>query len=301
MTNLSEKEKQNIKEMYGLIEQQTEPNRIINLYQIGNKNKIDIIKSQGLVPYYFDSKINGEYKMVEIDKNNFSKLEKIGRVFLLTPDELEKINKLMGLEEKRFAEAQQNLITLNTLQKELNQSASIGAMDAMEQLSKQFEPYQMAQDAILQGWNRIGSAIDNFVQTGKFKFSEFARSVLQDLLSMIIRAQVFQAISASMGFFGLTVPGLAKGGPAAANQPYIVGEQGPELFVPKTAGTVIPNDRLMGGQQSIPSATMQQPAVNNYITNNISALDSKSVAQVFAENRQALLGTVQVAQREQPF
>jgi hypothetical protein len=95
MTNLSEKEKQNIKEMYGLIEQQTEPNRIINLYQIGNKNKIDIIKSQGLVPYYFDSKINGEYKMVEIDKNNFSKLEKTGRVFLLTPDELEKINKLI--------------------------------------------------------------------------------------------------------------------------------------------------------------------------------------------------------------
>jgi hypothetical protein len=33
--------------------------------------------------------------MVEIDKNNFLKLEKTGRVFLLTPDELEKINKLI--------------------------------------------------------------------------------------------------------------------------------------------------------------------------------------------------------------
>jgi hypothetical protein len=33
--------------------------------------------------------------MVEIDKNNFLKLEKTGRVFLLNPDELEKINKLI--------------------------------------------------------------------------------------------------------------------------------------------------------------------------------------------------------------
>lgn len=35
--------------------------------------------------------------------------------------------------------------------------------------------------------------------------------------------------------------GLEKGGPADAGTPYVVGEKGPELFVPKTDGTVIPN------------------------------------------------------------
>jgi cell division protein ZapA (FtsZ GTPase activity inhibitor) len=33
----------------------------------------------------------------------------------------------------------------------------------------------------------------------------------------------------------------AEGGPVSANRPYIVGERGPEIIMPKTAGTVIPN------------------------------------------------------------
>ncbi len=36
----------------------------------------------------------------------------------------------------------------------------------------------------------------------------------------------------------------ADGGPLAAGQPAIVGERGPEVFVPQTAGTVIPNGAL---------------------------------------------------------
>lgn len=41
--------------------------------------------------------------------------------------------------------------------------------------------------------------------------------------------------------------GLAVGGPAQAGTPYIVGENGPELMVPKTSGTVIPTGKF-GGQ-----------------------------------------------------
>ncbi len=44
---------------------------------------------------------------------------------------------------------------------------------------------------------------------------------------------------------------LASGGPASANMPYIVGEQGPELFVPSASGTVIPNGQFGGGKQQI--------------------------------------------------
>lgn len=38
---------------------------------------------------------------------------------------------------------------------------------------------------------------------------------------------------------------LAEGGPARAGEPYIVGEEGPELFVPNVSGTVIPNNDLV--------------------------------------------------------
>lgn len=41
-------------------------------------------------------------------------------------------------------------------------------------------------------------------------------------------------------------PGRAMGGPVSAGQPYTVGEQGPELMVPSSSGTIIPN-HAMGG------------------------------------------------------
>lgn len=39
----------------------------------------------------------------------------------------------------------------------------------------------------------------------------------------------------------------AAGGPVSAMTPYLVGEQGPELFVPSSAGSIVPNSALGGG------------------------------------------------------
>jgi hypothetical protein len=42
-------------------------------------------------------------------------------------------------------------------------------------------------------------------------------------------------------FFEARTPGLASGGAAIGNKPYLVGETGPELFVPQTSGRVVNN------------------------------------------------------------
>jgi hypothetical protein len=42
-------------------------------------------------------------------------------------------------------------------------------------------------------------------------------------------------------------PGRAFGGPVMGARPYVVGERGPELFVPNSSGTIVPNSRLGGG------------------------------------------------------
>ena len=50
------------------------------------------------------------------------------------------------------------------------------------------------------------------------------------------------------GILGFLTGGLlANGGKAAGGKSFIVGEKGPELFVPKSSGTVVPNDKLGGG------------------------------------------------------
>jgi hypothetical protein len=42
------------------------------------------------------------------------------------------------------------------------------------------------------------------------------------------------------------IPKLAAGGSVQPNRPYIVGEVGPELFVPSSSGRVVPNNKLGG-------------------------------------------------------
>jgi len=44
--------------------------------------------------------------------------------------------------------------------------------------------------------------------------------------------------------------GRAAGGPVNGGEPYIVGEKGPELFVPSRSGNIVPNNAL-GGQVNI--------------------------------------------------
>jgi tape measure domain-containing protein len=52
--------------------------------------------------------------------------------------------------------------------------------------------------------------------------------------------------------FGMgLLPGRAAGGPVSSGQTYMVGERGPELFVPGRSGTIVANDKMGGGNTSV--------------------------------------------------
>lgn len=54
------------------------------------------------------------------------------------------------------------------------------------------------------------------------------------------------------GSFGMNLlPGRAKGGPVSSGQMYMVGERGPELFVPSRGGTIVANDKMGGGSTNV--------------------------------------------------
>jgi phage-related minor tail protein len=50
---------------------------------------------------------------------------------------------------------------------------------------------------------------------------------------------------------GVGIEMRAAGGPVSAGSPYIVGEQGAELFVPNSSGMIVPNSAMGGGGNTI--------------------------------------------------
>ena len=86
---------------------------------------------------------------------------------------------------------------------------------------------------------------------------------------------------------GFGIPFFAEGGRTTANQPIVVGERGPELFVPNTSGTVIPNDELGMGSGS---AGMSGSDVN--VTFNINTLDASDFDSLLTTRQDLIIGLI---------
>ena len=62
----------------------------------------------------------------------------------------------------------------------------------------------------------------------------------------------------------LTVPGRQHGGPVSAGRPYMVGEAGPEMFVPGQSGGIVPNEGIPSAEEigaAVAAAMQRAPLV----------------------------------------
>jgi hypothetical protein len=78
-------------------------------------------------------------------------------------------------------------------------------------------------------------------------FRSILRSMASDILRLFFREQVTAPLASGLGDFFNKILGRADGGPVMGSTPYIVGERGPELFVPRASGTIVSNENLRGG------------------------------------------------------
>jgi len=87
----------------------------------------------------------------------------------------------------------------------------------------------------------------------KEAFKNMAKSIIADLIRIQIQQNITKPLSNIIsGMFGAPAGGTAPqakaiGGSVRANSPYMVGENGRELFVPNSSGTIVPNNKLGGG------------------------------------------------------
>ena len=92
------------------------------------------------------------------------------------------------------------------------------------------------------------------------------------------------AIKFGMGLVN-KIRGFEKGGRPAVGQPAIVGEKGPELFVPDQAGTVVPNNQLGMGKQVT-------------VNFNINTVDSRGFNELLVNSRGTIVNMINNAVNE---
>ena len=178
------------------------------------------------------------------------------------------------------------------------------------------EKLQYVKDVNQAVFTSMTQAIQAFLITGKMGFKDFATSVIANLLQ--IQAQYF-AMSAMRGFGSMfggggvstfdlmsanmssdpigsligSIGGKATGGYVSG--PTVVGENGPELFVPNGAGTIIPNQRM----NDYGSGQAQNVFNGPYIA-NMQAIDTQSGTQFLAKNKMTIWSLNQSANRSVP-
>lgn len=100
----------------------------------------------------------------------------------------------------------------------------------------------------------FSSAFEDAIVGGK-SLSEVLKGLEQDIIRIITRQLVTKPFASAISSFagGLDLDGLfggarAMGGPVMAGTPYLVGEKGPELMIPNSSGTIVPNNAIGGVQ-----------------------------------------------------
>jgi len=79
---------------------------------------------------------------------------------------------------------------------------------------------------------------------GTKSLADIASQTLRQVANILLQFGVNTALGGIPGFGDFF---KAKGGPVSGGSTYMVGEKGPELFVPNTSGTIVPNNKLGGG------------------------------------------------------
>ena len=170
----------------------------------------------------------------------------------VTIEGIERQRVLLGDElADKLIKAEQNLVVQTVLAEQLTKEEKerIAVADRLaEEMEKQ---KQLARE--------IGQTIEEGIKGAIMGALDGSKS-LSESLSGILRQLGGQFLSAGIGsigrdgkkgtgLFGLL--GFANGGRPPVGRPSIVGERGPELFVPDRAGTIVPNGAMGGANVTV--------------------------------------------------
>jgi hypothetical protein len=141
-------------------------------------------------------------------------------------------------------------------------------LDAINQLGAMVEQFDRdAEDAA----RNLAEGLVSSALAGKAAFKDFADFAIQQILRVVLQQNVIDPLAGAISgaFKGGPIGTLlskafggfrADGGPVASGRSYVVGERGPELFLPKTDGLIIPAGGF-GGATNVTVVVQAQGAI----------------------------------------
>ena len=280
------------------------------------KNAEEVAKSQAAITTANEKNVksvdkikDSYYEASKVYEENASKLRDVQAALV----KLEEMKVAGSISSEKYA-AMHNSLTEESirLQKVLAAGATTATTpvvddkkrnDELQQANKQLKQYEETTKTIndqvgehfKEGARSIQSAIsDALFDTLEGRAVNFGRtliSIFNRIASEILASTVFQVLLGDYGSGSSQVGGLfgslfggarAAGGPVNSNKAYLVGEKGPELFVPKSNGSIIPNG----------SFGTERPV---YVT--IQAVDTQSFQDALSRNSRWLTDMVNATSR----
>lgn len=100
--------------------------------------------------------------------------------------------------------------------------------------------------AVTKSFDAVARTIARAAESGKLSMDQLVSAILADFERIAVSQFIVKPIEGLVESLAGSVfgGGLASGGPVNAGETYLVGEEGPELFTPRGAGTIVPNAAL---------------------------------------------------------
>jgi len=171
-------------------------------------------------------------------------------------DQLDKVSQLRDLEQLRAklmgaaveGDKLRTSIAADTQEKEIKRKLQLA--DVNEKLAVL---YREQNRLSMEAGEIIAMGFEDAILSGE-KFSEVLKQIARDLVRLVFQNVITAPLAKGIGNAISGLPFMAMGGPVSANSPYIVGEKGPELFVPHASGSIVSNSNMNQGGGSAGSS-----------------------------------------------
>ena len=193
------------------------------------------------------SQLQGTSEQIKKITNKINKGGVLNRPFFTTESENTQILETQEAITQKINELTERKNALLTVTSEKTTNISNGLKNNKTDADKLAESFGKIGDTIATG---ISDALIDAIN-GTKTLGESLRNIVNELATSFLRLGINSMLKNTGSKLFANLPGFANGGRPPVNKPSIVGERGPEVFVPSIAGNIIANDKLGGSTNNV--------------------------------------------------